>query len=299
MMTRSRINAITLSLLLFFISVIPTSADEALQPIPFRIGVPSSTLHARQVQNNIDLAKRELENVFRSFKVSAEPAPSLGLGHNSATNLLVSHVQADRLGAIKDPVSTSKNPTVKVRQILEGRQGSVCRDDGYLPCTNDPGYCCKAGKTCCPSTDYCYIAGSDTCCSSGGNCGEGQDCCEDADGGCVPSGAVCCAGRDKYCPQGHRCCPGGGCALPGETCSSCGGIQCTSDEKCCGQTCVPKTATCCGTYHCGSGKTCCPNGGESGCCPIGSNVCCKDNGCCKEGRTCKEPTPEDESTSHS
>ena len=289
-MARSRINPISLSLLLFWISIITTSANETLQPIQARNGVPSSTLHARQVQSNIDLAKRELENVFRSYRVSAEPASGLGPGLNSpiATSLLVRPVQNNRLDAIaqlQGPISTSRNPTIRARQILEGRQGRRCVDPGYLPCANRPSRCCEYGKTCCPSTPYCYTAGSDTCCPTRGTCKKGRDCCTDVGGGCVPSGAVCCPGTDRFCPRGHRCCPGGGCAPPGGTC--CGGTSCTSDEKCCdGQACVPKTATCCSTGHyCESGEKCCLNAaGKPSCCPLRS--------------TCRELTPEDEITSH-
>jgi len=285
-MTRSRINTISLSLLLFFISITPTSAGETLQPIPVRNGVPSSALNARQVKKNIDLAKRELENVFRSYRVTAKPAPGLGPGLNSptATIFLVTHVQNDRLDAItqlQEPISTSQDPAVQVRRILEGRQGNGC-NPGSSPCATRPDKCCKLGK-CCPSTPYCYSVEYPICCPAIGTCKEGQDCC--TDGKYVPSGDVCCPGTNKYCSRGYRCCPGGGCAPPGGTC--CGGTSCTSDEQCCGgQMCVPKAAKCCGTDHyCESGERCCLDavGGPS---------------CCKKGSTCREPTPEDETTSH-
>jgi len=296
MMIRSSINPISLSLLLFLISIIPTSVG--LQPIPVRNGVPP-TLYARQVQNNIDLAKRELENVFRSSKVTAR------LGHNSptTTNFLVRVEQNDNLDAmtqLQKESSTSENPTIKVRGILEGRQANGC-DPGLLPCTTRLGRCCE--YDCCPSTPYCYTLEYPVCCPTGGACKSGQDCCDD---GCMPSGSVCCHGTDKHCSSGRICCPGGGCALPGGTC--CGSTACDIDEQCCGGECIPNTATCCGSTPCTSNEKCCDGQwcipktatccGSGHYCEDGKTCCAGDHTCCGKGYTCMEPTPEDKISSH-
>ncbi|XP_067934409.1 uncharacterized protein K04H4.2-like isoform X2 [Watersipora subatra] len=172
-------------------------------------------------------------------------------------------------------------------------------------CCNDHIHCCGAGSSCDETHSRCIpdlgkpypwllkrIARKEEAvkCDSTHYCPVGNTCCKVSSHlwGCCPvPNAVCCNDHQHCCPSGYTCQTGTG--------------QCSQDltsipwmEK---KSAIVKSTSveevqCDMMHYCPSGDTCCRlSGGQWGCCPVPSAVCCDDHRhCCPSGYTCQSGT---------
>ena len=178
-----------------------------------------------------------------------------------------------------------------------GRYG--CCPKPNAVCCADKVHCCPSGYQCDTADGKCLKTNvqhplmelvarpekelvQNVKCPDSGSCPDGDTCCKAKNGeyGCCPRlNAVCCDDGEHCCPEGFRC----------------GTDKCVSSDSVHPLLEIPaaqprvRSILCPNSVDvCSDGSTCCElAGGNYGCCPKESGVCCDDGKfCCPSGYKC-------------
>jgi len=220
----------------------------------------------------------------------------------------VEHLLTELVARPKKESVLPKN--VKCTDTVSCPDGNTCcpstAASGYGCCPKPNAVCCADKVHCCPSGYQCDTADGkclktnvqhplmelvarpekelvqNVKCPDSGSCPDGDTCCKAKNGeyGCCPRlNAVCCDDGEHCCPEGFRC----------------GTDKCVSSDSVHPLLEIPaaqprvRSILCPNSVDvCSDGSTCCElAGGNYGCCPKESGVCCDDGKfCCPSGYKC-------------